>query len=105
MYFVIFFILEKISKFHRNAYLWGKIKVDPHLFFTLYEDLLVILLRVYKHLSGLKVLIRRPDVYIPGKDNRIFIAVLGIRMQIQKVKNDATKKYRFFKCWMFSFKG
>jgi hypothetical protein len=44
-----------------------KFKVHSHLFFTLYEHLLVILLGVYKHLCGLEVLIRRPGVNIPSR--------------------------------------
>ncbi len=47
-----------------------KFKVHSHLFFTLYEHLLVILLGVYENLSGLEVLIRRPGVNIPSRDVR-----------------------------------
>jgi hypothetical protein len=47
-----------------------KFKVHSHLFFALYEHLLVILLGVYENLCGLKVLIRRPGINIPSRDVR-----------------------------------
>jgi hypothetical protein len=70
-----------------------KFKVHPHLFFTLYEHLLVILLGVYKHLSGLKVLIRRPGVNIPSRDVRnIYWNLLKRTGVINSAKGRAANK-------------
>jgi hypothetical protein len=70
-----------------------KFKVQSHLFFTLNEHLLVILLGVYKHLSGLEVLIRRPGVNIPSRDVRnIYWNLLQETGVINSAKGRAANK-------------
>jgi hypothetical protein len=70
-----------------------KLKVHSHLFFTLYEHLLVILLGVYENLSGLKVLIRRPGVNIPNRDiQNIYWNLLKRTGVINSAKGRAANK-------------
>jgi hypothetical protein len=70
-----------------------KFKLHSHLFFTLYEHLLVILLGVYEHLSGLEVLIRRPGVNIPNRDvQNIYRNLIKKTGVINSVKGRAANK-------------